>query len=99
MHDVFPYGRWRTLQVHLRQFGRALEERLGRDSHTRRDRSTQVVTFSRDGVEGRRGAEIHDTGRTAVQLENSGGGGDAVRAHLLGVLVPHMYSGLCARAD
>src|SRR5206468_3379472 len=38
-------------------------------------------------------------GRTAVQLENSGGVDDAVRSYLLGVFVLHVYSGLCACAD
>ena len=88
------YGLARAHQLDLVKFGRVFDQRIHRDSQSRRDRAAHVLAAPGDVVEGGRGAEIdHDRG-AGVAVVGRYRVDDTVRAHLFGIFVQNRHPGL-----
>ena len=75
------------------------EERLHADRDPGRDGTAEVLARSRDGVERRRRAHVHDDGRPAVQVDGTDSIGNTVRSDVFRVVVENRHPGADPRLD
>ncbi len=86
-------------QLDAEQRGGAAVQRVEADLDAGKDRAAEVLALGRDRFERRRGAEVDDDRRAAVEVEGGDRVGDAVGADLLRVVVEDRHAGLHARLD
>src|SRR5207248_7808294 len=84
-------------QLHLAQLGRAGGQRVDGDLDAGGERAAQVLAAGGDHVEVRRGTEVHDDRRAAVQGVRGERVRDPVGADLLRVVDRELYPGPDAR--
>src|SRR4051812_9786401 len=97
-HRVAPDGVLGPRDLHARQLGGRVIERVGRDHQPGRDHAARVLAARRDHIERGRGAEVDDDRALRPALMGRDRVDDAVGADLARVLVQDRHSRLRARA-
>src|SRR4051812_1364624 len=89
----------RFYELHTAQARGLAEERIERDFDPGKNRAAEIFALLADRLDRRRGTEVDDDRRPAIEVERTNRVRDAVRADLLRVVVQDRHAGAHARLD